>query len=83
MTHELKCDYDQFEAIEAGLKKHEIRLNDRNFRLYDMLYLRQTMRGTRCEYTGKDLEARVIFINDQQQYGVPDGYVIMSIEVIR
>lgn len=38
-VHELKCWPDQFWAIEAGRKRVEVRVNDRDFDLEDLLVL--------------------------------------------
>ena len=40
-THELKCHPHFFAAIAAGKKTFEIRRNDRDYRIGDMLNLRR------------------------------------------
>jgi len=41
VRHELKTWPSSFAAILSGFKKHEIRVNDRDFREGDELYLRE------------------------------------------
>jgi hypothetical protein len=82
MMHELKCQGSPFDAIERGDKRVEFRKNDRGFEVGDYLWLRciNTPCGTlETGYTGEDLVVRVTHI--QEDFGIPEGYVAMSIEV--
>ena len=86
MEHELKTDPVVFDAVKSGEKTFEIRLNDRNFKVGDVLFLRRTrhtgeeMRaGMPLEYTDDELRKTVRYILHGPIYGLADGWVIMSI----
>lgn len=84
-THELKTDPAVFDDVIAGLKKFEIRFDDRDFKVDDILSLRKTM------FTGDEMSAgKPLFYTDDFSvlvthiltgpiYGLKDGWVIMSI----
>ena len=84
--HELKTDPGVFDAVASGVKTHEIRRNDRDFKVGDGLLLRRTkftgaqmhMRPESCplEYTGEECRRVVSHVLDG--YGLQDGWVILS-----
>ncbi|TOZ05118.1 RNA-binding protein [Levilactobacillus brevis] len=76
MTHELKIQPKYFNDVLMGTKTFEIRKNDRNYKVGDMLILKEWVPGTRV-YTGKELARKVTYITDYQQ---KPGYVVMAIE---
>lgn len=94
-VHELKIWPDSFAALVAGDKKAEFRENDRDFRVGDVLVLKEWVPRRyaltkRMEtesyidhYTGDELRATVTHILDglTNNFGVPPGYVVMSIVV--
>jgi hypothetical protein len=69
-THDLKCDHDQFELVMQGLKKFEVRFNDRGFqdkdtlRLHETHYSAEEMRtqGKPLVYTGRIINCLVTHI---------------------
>lgn len=77
MRHELKIHPEPFWAVVHGLKMFEFRKNDRGYGLGDTLYLREYI-PERSEYTGRWIEVNVTWILSEG-YGLPDGFVIMSI----
>jgi Domain of unknown function (DUF3850) len=85
-VHELKCDPTSFAQIAAGNKKAEVRFDDRNYCVGDMLWLRETaynnlgmkLHGQPLEYTGRDAYYTVTHI--QRGYSLPTDLVVMSIE---
>ena len=84
--HELKTDPDVFEDVYQGRKPWEIRFNDRDYRVGDRLWLRETrysgeeMRaGKPLEYTGRELRVRVIHMLEGPRYGLAEGWAILSI----
>ena len=86
MEHELKTDPEVFDAVKSGEKTFEIRLNDRNFKVGDVLFLRKTkhtgaqmLTGMPLEYTGDELRRTVKYILYGPIYGLAADWVIMSI----
>ena len=88
--HELKLDTEYFDDVKSGLKTFEIRKNDRDFKVGDVLALSLYSSYYR-EYTKKDVFGRfhnvdlqeaptiffdVTFITDYEQ---KDDYIVMSI----
>ena len=43
--HHLKCEAEYFQAVERGKKKFELRKNDRDFQVSDMVYLHESING--------------------------------------
>ncbi len=87
IQHELKTDPEVFQAVKSGKKKFEIRFNDRNFKVLDVLWLRETKfagsemaSGSPLIYTGESIKCFVDYILHGPIYGLKDGWVIMSIK---
>ena len=82
--HDLKTDPDAWDAVAAGIKTHEIRLDDRGFAVGDGLRLRKTRytghemraQGKPLEYIGQPIERIVSHI--QRGYGLDQGWCILS-----
>ena len=73
--HYLKTETEYYQAVEKGLKKFELRKNDRNFQIHDMLYLEETVNGI---YTGRKLQPMEIkYILQGGKYGLEEGYCIL------
>ena len=82
-THHLKTQAEAFERVLRGVKKCELRKDDRDFEIGDLLVLKEiaTVHDTYTE-TGRWIRAKVTdIIKDRPYWGLMDGYVIMSIEV--
>lgn len=84
-VHELKTDPGVFQAAWDGLKTFEIRLNDRDFKVGDSLYLLETehtgeeMRaGAPLVYTGRTLMKVVSHV--LTGYGLAPGWCCLSFE---
>lgn len=76
--HDLKTWPKPFDAMRMGLKTFEFRLNDRNFEPGDYLRLMEYNPKTR-KYTGNEDLMRITYILHGGEFGVPDGYCIMSL----
>lgn len=79
--HELKTWPEQFQAVAAGWKTHEYRLNDRDYQVNDILHLREWSPESEC-YTGDDLNVTVTYVG-KDGFGIPDGYAVLSIALAR
>ncbi|EEJ42664.1 DUF3850 domain-containing protein [Leuconostoc mesenteroides] len=88
--HELKLDTFYFYDVKSGLKTFEIRKNDRDYQVGDVLALSAFKEGSYkhrmryiLEYESVDIhEADTIFfyITYITDYEQKDGYVVMGIE---
>jgi hypothetical protein len=84
MEHDLKTDPQTYDDVEAGLKTFEIRLDDRNYAVCDVLVLRRTRHsgaemaaGAPLEFSGRTL--RVVVQHKLKGYGLQDNWCILSI----
>lgn len=77
--HYLKTETQYFQDVEKGKKKFELRKNDRNFKIHDILHLEETFNG---DYTGRKLppiEIQYILKGEQaEKYGLKKGYCIIN-----
>lgn len=78
-THELKCHPHFFAAIAAGKKTFEIRRNDRDYRIGDMLNLREY--DPTFGMTGRSLAGlEVVYIMLAEDFpAILPGFVIMGL----
>ncbi|WP_296880213.1 DUF3850 domain-containing protein [Thomasclavelia sp.] len=76
-VHNLKIEPKYFYDVIAGVKKFEVRKNDRDFKVGDYVFLEEyDHKG----YTGKFVNAEIIYILDDQEY-IKDDYVVLGIEL--
>lgn len=82
-THYLKTDPAVFAATMIGHKTHEIRLNDRDFKVGDTLVLRETTEtgaaiaaGAPLAYTGR--RAVRVVTHVLEGYGLAPGWCVLS-----
>ena len=76
--HNLKTWPEYFQAIVDGSKTFEIRKNDRDFKVNDLLCLKEYA-PERGEYTNAWFWVKVTYILDKQPF-VPEGYMCMGIK---
>ena len=77
MNHELKIHPEHYKEVLLGLKKVEVRLNDRNYQSGDLLILNEFDPKTE-KYTGSQLKRKVDYIITNVS-GLEQNYVIMQI----
>jgi hypothetical protein len=81
--HYLKTWPAEYEAMMLGLKTFELRKNDRQFRVGDILSSQEydpslgPPEGAR--FTGRSLSRRVIYILAGGKFGLHDDLVVMSL----
>lgn len=78
VVHELKCWPEAFDARRAGRKPWELRLNDRDYSVGDTLRQRRWC-PIRQAYTGEVDDHVVTWALYGPAFGLPEGYVIMSL----
>jgi hypothetical protein len=76
-VHELKTLKPYFQDVYSGVKQFEVRLNDRNFQVNDLLGLEEFDDATQT-YTGRYIIRRITYILSDPMF-VKDGFVIMGL----
>lgn len=79
--HKLKCWPEPFNATKNRRKRHEYRKDDREprFEVGDVLVLHEFHNQMPPTYSGKKIKRTVTYITRGPDFGVPVGYVVMSI----
>jgi hypothetical protein len=77
VTHCLKTDTSVYEQCETGVKSFEIRKDDRDFQVGDILTLEEYL--NKRKYTGRRSSYWITYILRGEEWGMQPGYVIMSI----
>lgn len=77
-VHELKIEPIYFKDVKSGLKKFEIRKNDRDYQVGDVVALHE-YDPSGAESTGNSLRTRITYLTD---YAQQDGYVVLGIEPV-
>ena len=80
VTHSLKILPKHFKDVASCDKKSEIRYNDRNYRVGDVLSLQEWSENSK-NYSGSYINVRVTHILDNEKY-LQKGYVMLSFEVL-
>ncbi|WP_297512682.1 ASCH/PUA domain-containing protein [uncultured Caulobacter sp.] len=76
--HELKTWPKYFAAVRSGQKRFEIRRNDRDFAVGDILVLREFDPASDT-YTGQSEERQITFLLSEEDYGgVIHGFVAIG-----
>lgn len=76
-THTLKILPEYFEAVISGNKTFEIRKNDRNFMVNEIVILKEFNNGS---YTGRFVEAQISYITNFEQ---KENIVVFGINVYK
>ena len=79
MTHSLKTDPIYFQAVWHGLKKSELRKNDRDFKVDDNLILKEFDRANQ-EYTGREVKCSISYITDAPAY-LAENHVMLCLNI--
>lgn len=74
--HELKTLPKYFELVKMGIKNFEVRKNDRDFEVGDLLLLREWS----GEYSGRQRCREIGYILDDESY-CKEGYVILGFAI--
>jgi ASC-1-like (ASCH) protein len=80
MTHSLKTVNPYFEAVWQGLKTFEVRENDRDYKVGDLLCLKEwDHKGER--YTGRETTVEITYILDDFREVIRSGYVVIGFKI--
>lgn len=78
MVHELKILPQYFDAVRLGYKSFELRKDDRDYRVGDILLLKE---WNGKEYTGDECCREVGYIFHRTgEYGLANGYCILGLK---
>jgi hypothetical protein len=95
---ELKVLIPYYEDIISGIKTFEVRKNDRDFKVGDILKLREFQAFYKEDYDtegnlkqgldeqmsyGRDCYAEVTYLLDIIEFGLQPGYVVMGIKLLQ
>lgn len=75
MIHELKILPEHYQPVLEGLKRAELRNNDRDYKVGDHLILKEWHNG---DYTGRQTGREVIHVADVSAY--LHGFVLLSVK---
>ena len=75
--HELKISPKYFEDVDANKKRFELRKDDRDYQVGDLIALKEYENG---EYTGREIKYLpiVYILRDVPEYGLKEGYCILG-----
>jgi hypothetical protein len=76
--HYLKTVNPFFNDMSGGKKNFEVRFNDRNYNVGDVLHLQEFIPPETL--TGKELQAEVMYLLDDERFCKP-GYVVMGLDI--
>ena len=74
--HYLKCETEYYHAVKIELKKFEIRKNDRNFQVGDLITLKEVINGIETGNMLPSLEIKYILHGGS--YGLDKDYCIIN-----
>ena len=87
--HNIKTHPEPFKAVKDRIKNFEIRKNDRNYKVNDVLILEEYVPDGHFEdkdgnknkamYTGDALERKITYVLQGGVYGIENGYVALGI----
>jgi len=76
-VHDLKCWPESFQPAWEGMKRAEFRRNDRDYRVNDVLILREFDFGSE-EYSGRLIFATATHVLYGPEFEIPDGLCMIS-----
>jgi hypothetical protein len=86
-NHKCKSWVPFFEAIKSGQKKHDLRINDRDFQIGDTITL-QSYDPFKGEYTGEEVTVKITYITSSvtpcafSSAVLDKGYCILSLYLV-
>jgi ASC-1-like (ASCH) protein len=80
-VHELKCWTEYFQPIWDGDKTFDVRINDRNFKVGDVIVLGEFCNETQL-YLKRSVTAYITYILKSFPH-IDEGYVVLAFKVMR
>lgn len=78
--HNLKLFKKYFDPVAKGLKRSEVRYNDRRYQVGDTITLHEgEYEDGKFIYSGRKVSAEISYIDD---FGTQDGYVSLSLDKV-
>lgn len=77
IIHELKCWPNHFAAVRRGDKAFEIRRNDRDFAVGDLVILREFSPAD-ATYTGQRETRLITYLLSEEDFGLVHGFVVIG-----
>lgn len=79
--HELKCRPEYFSRVASGQKTFEIRRNDRDFQVGDILILKEYEpdKGWPDHGAYESIRAEIVYMTDYEQ---KDSFVVLGIKLL-
>jgi len=77
-VHELKTWPEYYQEVLMGHKTFEVTKNDRDFKVGDIVILHE-WDATNEIYTGRSLARVISYVLHGGQFGIEEGYCVMSI----
>ncbi len=74
--HDVKIFPEYFDAVESGIKPFEIRYNDRDYKIGDILCLKEFCDGN---YTGRETVREICYMIDDPEF-CKAGYVVLGLK---
>ena len=81
LVHELKTWLEFFKGVAKGDKDFEIRRDDRDFRVGDILWLREWDPATRT-YSGRELHRQIKYMTERGNPWVKEGFVVLGLRAV-
>lgn len=81
ITHELKCWPEYFDLCLSAVKTFEIRLNDRNYKQGDIIFMREWNPDT-SQYTGRCAYFGIGYVLEDYP-ALKENYIVMAINKLK
>lgn len=78
-THKLKTWQPYFSDVMSGIKRFEVRKDDRNFNIGDILLLEEYNQELQ-QLTGRQCSVVVMYKLSGGSFGIEKGYCVLGIE---
>lgn len=80
-THEVECINPFFSDVKSGKKNFEVRLNDRNYQVGDVIKLMEFDVNS-CSYSGRIVYRQVMYILTGFNDVLAPNYIVMALSKV-